>query len=155
MSNIYLKKWPDGTLNEYMKWKKKSTHGNSDRPSLEVQYGVFYSFLVVFAHVLVHVRIVGADVFFCAPVGHCTKLQRRVLLLWMLKLSHQKKKEGERGRKRDMRHTERCTNLSDLFLSTVQTDLQHCTHTYKRKRAAGRLKVPFMSVFYVTENCGN
>ena len=67
----------------------------ADRPSLEVQYGVLHSSLVVFAHVLVHVWVVGADVFFCAPIGHCAKLQRWVLLFWMLKLSEKRRRGRE------------------------------------------------------------
>ena len=114
----------------------------ANRPSLEVENGVLHSFLVVFAHVLVHVWVVGADVFFCAPVGHCAKLQRWVLLLWMLKLTEQR--EAREGDGRGMRHTSLCTNLSDLFLSTFQTNLQHSMHSQIfEKRAVRGLKVVF------------
>lgn len=92
------------------------------RPSLEIQNGVLHPSLVVFAHVLMHVWVVGADVFFCAPIGHCAKLQRWVLLLGMLELVEQR--EVREGDGRSMRHTRLCTNLSDLFLSTFQTHLQ-------------------------------
>lgn len=99
----------------------------ANTPGLEVQYGVLHSSLVVFAHVLVHAWVVGADVFFCAPVGHCAKLQRWILLLGMLKLVEQR--EAREGDGRGMRHTRLCTNLSDLFLSTFQTNLQHSMHS--------------------------
>lgn len=93
------------------------------RPSFEVHNGILHSSLVVFAHVLVHVWVVGANIFFGAPVGHCAKLQRWVLLLWMLKLVEQRE-EGE-GDGRGMRHTRLRTNLSDLFLSTSLTNFLH------------------------------
>lgn len=103
-----------------------------DRPGLEVQNGVFHSSLVVFAHVLVHVWVVGADVFFCAPIGDCAKLQRWVLLLGMLKLVEQREvREGDGG---GMRHTSLCTNLSDLFLSTFQTNLKLHAQIYEKRQ---------------------
>lgn len=142
-----------------LKWRlrtrklKVMKEQEANSPSLEVEYGVLHSFLVVFAHVLVHVWVVGADVFFCAPVGHCAKLQRWVLHLGMLKLAEQREaraggREGWEGRGRDMRHTRLCTNLSDLFLSTFQTNLQHSMHSqFFEKRAVCGLKVVFRTVF--------
>lgn len=118
----------------------------ADRPGLEVQYGILHSLLVVFSHVLVHVWVVGADVFFCATVGHRAKLQRWVLLLGMLKLAEQR--ETREGDGRGMRHTRLCTNLSDLFLSTLQTNLQHSMHSQIfEKRAVCGLKLVFRTVF--------
>lgn len=72
------------------KSKKARCREKANRPGLEVEYGVLHPFLVVFAHVLVHVWVVGADVFFCTPIGHCAKLQRWILLLGMLKLAEQR-----------------------------------------------------------------
>lgn len=135
-------------------WGNEQAHVIADRPSLEVRNGVLHSSLVVFAHVLVHVWVVGTDVFFCAPVGHRAKLQRWVLLLGMLKLAEQREAREEDGR--GMRHTRLCTNLSDLFLSTFQTNLQHSVHSQIfEKRAVCGLKVAFRTVFYVFKNCGN
>lgn len=75
-----------------------------DRPGLQVDDGVLHRLLVVFAHVLVHVWVVGADVFLRAAVGHRAKLQRRVLLLGMLELvKHRKVMEVRRGRVREVR----------------------------------------------------
>lgn len=116
----------------------KKDHVVANRPSLEVEYGILHSFLVVFAHVLVHVWVVGADVFFCAPVGHRAKLQRWVLLLGMLKLAEQRK--ARKGEGRGIRHTRLCNNLSDLFLSTFQTNLLTL-------HAQSNLKVVFRTVF--------
>lgn len=45
-----------------------------DRPGLQVDDGVLHCLLVVFPHVLVHVRVVGAYVFLCAAVGHRAEL---------------------------------------------------------------------------------
>lgn len=122
------------------------TVGKGNRPGLEIVYGILHSSLVVFAHVLVHVWVVGADILFCASVGHRAKLQRRVLLLWMLKLSQQRKAGEEEGR--GMRHTRLCTNLSDLFLSTFQTNLQQSMHSQIfEQRAVSGLKEVFSNVF--------
>lgn len=106
----------------------------ADRPGLQVQYGVLHSPLVVFAHVLVHVWVVGADVFFCAPVGHRAKFQGWVLLLGMLKLVEQRE-AGERDG-RGMRQARLCTNLSDLFLSILQTNLKHFMHSQISEKRA-------------------
>ena len=77
---------------------KRDTHteGLKHRPGLEIVYGVFHPSLVVLDHVLVHVRIVGADVLLRAPVGHRAKLERWVLLLGMLELVA--RREGAQGR---------------------------------------------------------
>ena len=72
----------------------------ADRPSLQVDDGVLHCLLVVFPHVLVHVRVVGAYVFLHAAVGHRAELQRRVLLLRMLELVKQREVR-ERGRGED------------------------------------------------------
>lgn len=56
-------------------------------------------------------------------------------------------KGSERGRKRDMRHTELRTNLSDLFLSTVQTGLQHCTLTKQREHSVQAQSPTYVSLF--------
>lgn len=68
-----------------------------DRPRLQVDDGVLHRPLVVFAHVLVHVRVVGADVLLRAAVGHRAELQGRVLLLRVLELVKQREVRG-RGR---------------------------------------------------------
>lgn len=107
-------------------WKMQqvtNTQKRGNRPGLEVQYGVLHSSLVVFAHVLMHVWVVGADIFFRAPVGHRAKLQRWVLLLGVLKLVEQR--EVGEGEGRGMRDARLHTNLSDLFLSALQTNLKH------------------------------
>lgn len=70
----------------------------ADTPRLQVDDGVLHCPLVVFAHVLVHVRVVGADVLLRAAVGHRAELQGRVLLLRVLELVKQREVRG-RGRR--------------------------------------------------------
>ena len=57
-----------------------------DRPSLEVVNGVLHPSLVIFDHVMVHARVVTADVLLCTSIGHRAKLQRGVLLCGVLEL---------------------------------------------------------------------
>lgn len=118
-----ISKWKYGTWKQEKKMIQTVKRKVANRPSLEVQYGFFHSFLVVFSHVLVHVWVVGADIFFSAPVGHRSKLQRWVLLLWMLKLARAKTGWGREGGRGGMRHNGLPSNLSDLFLSTFQNSL--------------------------------
>lgn len=79
----------------YLRLKLQRTE--ADRPRLQVDDGVLHCPLVVFAHVLVHVRVVGADVLLRAAVGHRAELQGRVLLLRVLELVKQREVRG-RGR---------------------------------------------------------
>lgn len=71
-----------------------------NRPRLQVDDGVLHCLLVVLPHVLVHVRVVGADIFLRAAVGHRAKLEGRVLLLRMLELVKQREVR-ERGLEAD------------------------------------------------------
>lgn len=66
----------------------------ANRPRLQVDDGVLHCPLVVFAHVLVHVRVVGADVLLRAAVGHRAELEGRVLLLRVLELVKQREVRG-------------------------------------------------------------
>lgn len=88
----------------------------ANRPGLQVGDGVLHRLLVVLPHVLVHVRVVGADVLLRAAVGHGAELQRRVLLLGMLELAKQREVRGGGGGQE--------TPRPDLMLSTSQTHLQ-------------------------------
>lgn len=101
--------------------------GERHRPGLQVDDGVLHRLLVVFPHVLVHVRVVGADVFLRAAVGHRAELEGRVLLLWMLELSGWG--GGGVGDRRAVRRGSHRGDLSDLILSTSQTNL----HTSNRR----------------------
>lgn len=87
---VRLKKCPSGSGRGW-KMKRGSKETKSKRwrccwPCLQVHDGVLHPPLVVFAHVLVHVWVVGADVLLRAPVGHRAELEGWVLLLGMLKL---------------------------------------------------------------------
>ena len=56
-------------------------------PRFEAVEGILYSLLVVFDHVGVHLWVVTPYVALCAAIWDRTKAERRVLLLWLLKLS--------------------------------------------------------------------
>lgn len=58
-------------------------------PCFEAVKGILYSLLVVFDHVGVHLGVVTPYVALCAAIWDCTKAERRVLLLWLLKLSRE------------------------------------------------------------------
>lgn len=63
-----------------------------DKPRLQVGDCFFHSFLVVFDHVVMHVRVITADVLFCAAIRNRPKLQGWVLFCGVLKLREGKRK---------------------------------------------------------------
>lgn len=61
-------------------------------PCFEAVKGILHSLLVVFDHVGVHLGVVTPYVALCAAIWDRTKTERRVLLLWLLKLLRKKAK---------------------------------------------------------------
>lgn len=67
------------------------------KPCLQVGDCFFHSFLVVFDHVVVHARVITANVLLCAAIRDRSKLQGWVLFSRVLKLREGKRKIQHEG----------------------------------------------------------
>lgn len=74
-----------------MSWVDKFTV-----PSLEADQRIHNTSLMVFSHVLMHIRVVLPDVALGAAVGNRPEAKRRRIGVWTLEL--QGEKEGEQNR---------------------------------------------------------